>query len=86
MPDHDLKRRLFDLLEAEKTTSVSLTESYAMLPAASVSGFYFSHPRSHYFGVGRIGMDQVEDYARRSGISVEAAKSLLRPNLPIETD
>ena len=86
MPDHDLKRRLFDLLEAEKTTSVSLTESYAMLPAASVSGFYFSHPRSHYFGVGRIGMDQVEDYARRSGIAVEAAKSLLRPNLPFETD
>jgi 5-methyltetrahydrofolate--homocysteine methyltransferase len=86
MPNHDLKRRLFDLLEAEKTTGVSLTNSFAMLPAASVSGFYLSHPRSHYFGIGRIGMDQVEDYARRSGVSVEVATSLLRPNLPIETD
>lgn len=83
MPDHDLKRLLFDLLEAEKIAGVSLTESYAMLPEASVSGFYFSHPRSHYFGVGRIGMDQVEDYAARAGISIEDAKSRLSPNLPL---
>jgi 5-methyltetrahydrofolate--homocysteine methyltransferase len=80
-PDHTEKRTLFDLLDAEKKTGVTLTENFAMLPAASVSGFYFASTRAHYFGVGRIGRDQVEDYARRKGITVEEAERWLSPNL-----
>jgi 5-methyltetrahydrofolate--homocysteine methyltransferase len=80
-PDHTEKRTLFDLLSAEERAGVSLTESFAMLPAASVSGFYFAHPGSHYFGVGKIGKDQVEDYAARKGMDVEAVERWLRPNL-----
>ena len=80
-PDHTEKRTLFDLLSAEENTGVTLTESYAMWPAASVSGYYFSHPGSHYFGVGRIGRDQVEDYARRKGIARAEAERWLSPNL-----
>jgi 5-methyltetrahydrofolate--homocysteine methyltransferase len=80
-PDHTEKATLFRLLEAEARAGIRLTEGYAMLPAASVSGFYFAHPESHYFGVGRIGKDQVEDYARRQGVTVEAAERALAPNL-----
>jgi 5-methyltetrahydrofolate--homocysteine methyltransferase len=80
-PDHTTKGVLFRLLEARERTGVSLTESFAMAPAASVSGWYFSHPDSRYFGVGRIGRDQVEDYARRTGRSVAEAERWLSPNL-----
>jgi 5-methyltetrahydrofolate--homocysteine methyltransferase len=80
-PDHSEKRALFDLLEAERNASITLTESYAMLPAAAVSGFYFSHPESRYFGIGKLARDQVEDYARRKGLSVEQTERLLAPNL-----
>jgi len=86
-PDHRQKRGLFALLEAEKNAGVRLTESFAMLPAASVSGYYFSHPQSAYFGIGRIDRDQVEDYARRLGIDVASAESWLATNLaydPVE--
>jgi len=69
-PDHTEKRTLFTLLDAEKATGLKLTESYAMWPAAAVSGLYFAHPESRYFGVGKIGRDQVEDYARRTEESV----------------
>ena len=84
-PDHTEKRRLFALLDAERRTGVSLTESCAMLPASSVSGWYFSHPEAHYFGVGRIGRDQVEDYADRKRWSLDEAESWLAPNLGYET-
>jgi 5-methyltetrahydrofolate--homocysteine methyltransferase len=80
-PDHSLKPILFDLLDAPKNTGLTLTENFAMLPTAAVSGFYFGHPESEYFGVARIGRDQVEDYARRRGVSVEQAERWLRPNL-----
>src|SRR3546814_4146451 len=66
-PDHTEKRTLFDLLGAEERIGVELTESYAMWPGSAVSGLNFSHPDSRYFGLGRIGPDQVEDYARRKG-------------------
>jgi len=79
-PDHSLKTLLFDLLDAGRI-DMRLTESFAMLPAASVSGFYFAHPKSQYFGVARVGADQVEDYARRRGVSVAQAEAWLRPNL-----
>ncbi|MEO5673968.1 MAG: methionine synthase [Chitinophagales bacterium] len=80
-PDHTEKRKLFDLLEAEKNAGITLTESFAMYPASSVSGFYFSHPESKYFGVGKIEKDQVEDYAKRKGISTKEAEKWLSPNL-----
>lgn len=80
-PDHTEKATLFDLLEVEKNTGISLTESYAMYPASSVSGFYFSHPQSRYFGVGKITKDQIEDYADRKGKSVEEIEKWLSPNL-----
>jgi 5-methyltetrahydrofolate--homocysteine methyltransferase len=76
-PDHTEKRILFTLLDAEKATGVKLTENYAMWPAAAVSGFYFSHPGSRYFGVGKIGRDQVADYAARKGWTVEEAERWL---------
>ena len=85
-PDHTTKGVLFRLLEAEERAGVSLTESFAMDPAASVSGWYFSHPDSRYFGVGRIGRDQVEDYARRTGRSVAEAERWLSPNLGYDPD
>jgi 5-methyltetrahydrofolate--homocysteine methyltransferase len=75
---------LFKLLDAERHTGVSLTESYAMLPSASVSGWYFAHPESQYFGLGRIGKDQVTDYAERKGISIAEAERWLQPNLGYE--
>ncbi|MDQ3397745.1 MAG: methionine synthase, partial [Deinococcota bacterium] len=80
-PDHTEKRLLFELLEVEKTTGITLTESFAMYPTAAVSGFYFAHPESRYFGVGKIGRDQVIDYARRKGMTVEAVERWLAPNL-----
>jgi 5-methyltetrahydrofolate--homocysteine methyltransferase len=79
-PDHSVKRELFELLHAEDA-GMGLTESLAMTPAASVSGFYFSHPQSTYFNVGRIGEDQVEDLAKRRGADVGQLKRLLAPNL-----
>ena len=80
-PDHSLKSELFELLGGQKHLPVCLTESFAMLPAASVCGFYFSHPESRYFGVGQIDRDQVKDYARRRGIDVEKAEEGLSPIL-----
>ncbi len=80
-PDHSLKPILFDLLDAPANTGLTLTESFAMLPTAAVSGFYFGHPEAAYFGVARIGEDQLTDYARRSEIDLETARRWLRPNL-----
>jgi REP element-mobilizing transposase RayT len=80
-PDHAEKRTLFDLLDAENNTGIKLTESFAMHPGASVSGLYFSHPDSKYFGVGQIGRDQAVDYATRRGEAVSAAEKRLAPNL-----
>ena len=80
-PDHSLKPILFDLLDATAATGITLTESQAMLPTAAVSGFYFAHPESQYFGVATIGRDQVEDYALRRGIDLATAERWLRPNL-----
>ena len=80
-PDHSLKPTLFKLLDAHHATGISLTESFAMLPTAAVSGFYFGHPEAEYFGVARIGEDQVADYAARRGVSEDEARRWLRPNL-----
>ena len=80
-PDHSLKPVLFDLLEAEERIGITLTENFAMYPTAAVSGFYFGHPESQYFGVARIGRDQLEDYARRRGVDIATAERWLRPNL-----
>ncbi|WP_226574145.1 methionine synthase [Acuticoccus sediminis] len=80
-PDHTEKEALFRLLEAEARTGVKLTESFAMWPASSVSGLYFSHPESFYFGVGKIERDQVEDYAKRKGWDVDTAERWLAPIL-----
>ena len=80
-PDHTEKRTLFDLLGAERATGIKLTESYAMWPAAAVSGLYFAHPESRYFGVGKIGRDQVADYAARKDWSLEEAERWLAPIL-----
>ncbi len=80
-PDHTEKATLFRMLDAEAGTGIRLTESFAMWPAASVSGLYFSHPGAAYFGVGRIGRDQVEDYARRKGMDLATAEKWLAPNL-----
>ncbi len=80
-PDHTEKPTLFKLLNAEKETGIVLTESMAMFPTASVSGLYFAHPDSHYFGIGKIAKDQVEDYASRKGMSVQEAERWLGPNL-----
>jgi 5-methyltetrahydrofolate--homocysteine methyltransferase len=81
LPDHTEKRTLFDLLEAEQNAGVRLTENFAMYPAASVSGLYFSHPQSRYFSVGKIGRDQVLDYQRRKGTEISAVERWLGPNL-----
>ena len=80
-PDHTEKATLFRLLQAEDHAGMTLTESYAMTPPASVSGLYFGHPGSHYFGVGKIDLDQVEDYARRKGWDVATAERWLAPIL-----
>jgi 5-methyltetrahydrofolate--homocysteine methyltransferase len=80
-PDHSLKPILFDLLDAPANVGLTLTESFAMWPTAAVSGFYFGHPESQYFGVARVGRDQLEDYAARRGIDLATAERWLRPNL-----
>ncbi|MEC7951608.1 MAG: methionine synthase [Pseudomonadota bacterium] len=80
-PDHSLKPMLFDLLDAEANTGITLTENFAMYPTAAVSGFYFAHPEAQYFGVARIGRDQLEDYAQRRGVDMATAERWLRPNL-----
>ena len=80
-PEHSEKEKLWELLDVEKNTGMTLTSSYAMLPTASVSGWYFAHPESRYFGVAKINQQQVENYASRKGISVEQAERLLSPNL-----
>ena len=79
-PDHTEKAALFELLRAPEV-EIQLTESFAMWPASSVSGFYLAHPQSQYFAVGRIGRDQLEDYARRKGMPVAEAERWLAPNL-----
>jgi 5-methyltetrahydrofolate--homocysteine methyltransferase len=84
-PDHTEKRVLFGLLGAEAATGIVLTESFAMAPASSVSGWYLNHPDSRYFGVGKLGRDQVEDYARRKGWPVTEAERWLGPYLDYET-
>ena len=83
-PDHTEKQTLFDLLLVPETTGISLTESFAMYPAASVSGFYLAHPESAYFRVGRIQRDQIEDYAARKDTTPETCERWLAPNLGYE--
>ncbi|MGZ4739367.1 MAG: vitamin B12 dependent-methionine synthase activation domain-containing protein, partial [Ilumatobacteraceae bacterium] len=80
-PDHSEKATIFDLLEAEASIGVNLTESYAMWPGSSVSGLYLAHPEATYFAVGRIQRDQVESYAERKGVTIEAAERLLGTTL-----
>jgi 5-methyltetrahydrofolate--homocysteine methyltransferase len=80
-PDHTEKWTLFNLLDARSRTGMELTESLAMTPPASVSGLYFAHPKAHYFGVGKIEKDQVEDYARRKGWDIAEAERWLSPIL-----
>jgi 5-methyltetrahydrofolate--homocysteine methyltransferase len=80
-PDHTEKRLHFNLLEVEKNTEIQLTESMAMYPTAAVSGLYFAHPQSYYFALGKINKEQLEDYARRKGMSIEEAEKWMRPNL-----
>jgi 5-methyltetrahydrofolate--homocysteine methyltransferase len=84
-PDHTEKSKLFALLDVETRISLRLTESYAMWPAAAVSGWYFAHPSSRYFGVGKIGKDQVEDYAARKSMSLPAMEKWLSPILNYDT-
>jgi 5-methyltetrahydrofolate--homocysteine methyltransferase len=80
-PDHTEKRLLFDLLGGERQVGIELTESFAMRPAASVCGFYFSHPEARYFSLGKIGRDQVLDYHRRKGMDLTAVERWLAPHL-----
>jgi 5-methyltetrahydrofolate--homocysteine methyltransferase len=84
-PDHTLKQELFDLLDAD-SLGMTLTESFAMSPAASVSGLIFAHPASRYFTVGRIAKDQVVDYAERRGMDLADVERWLRPNLAYELE
>ncbi len=83
-PDHTEKRLLFELLDVERNAGILLTESFAMLPAAAVSGWYFAHPEARYFSVGKIGKDQAEDYARRKGMDLRTIERWLSPNLNYE--
>ncbi|HEY1140853.1 MAG TPA: vitamin B12 dependent-methionine synthase activation domain-containing protein, partial [Lysobacter sp.] len=85
-PEHSEKATLFRLLDAENNAGVKLTESFAMYPAAAVSGYYFSHPRSQYFVVGRVSKEQVEDYARRKGVSLAQAERWLASNLDYDPE
>jgi 5-methyltetrahydrofolate--homocysteine methyltransferase len=80
-PDHTEKTTLFEILKAEDNTKMHLTESLAMTPAASVSGFYFAHPQARYFGLNKISKDQVEDYAVRKNMPLEDVERWLGPNL-----
>ncbi len=85
-PDHTEKLKLWELLDVHAETGIELTESMAMWPGAAVSGWYFSHPQSQYFVVGRIGKDQVEDYAKRKGLSLRETERWLAPNLGYEPE
>jgi 5-methyltetrahydrofolate--homocysteine methyltransferase len=85
-PEHSEKRVLFDLLGATGHAGITLTDHFAMYPAASVSGYYFSHPRSQYFVVGRVSKEQVEDYARRKGVSLQQAERWLASNLDYDPE
>jgi 5-methyltetrahydrofolate--homocysteine methyltransferase len=85
-PDHTEKGALWQLLDADRTTGIRLTESFAMFPTAAVSGWYFAHPQSHYFGVGKIDRDQVADYARRTGLGLSDAERWLAPILGYDPD
>jgi len=80
-PDHSEKQKIFDLMDVPEQIGLNLTESFAMHPAAAVSGYYFAHPKSKYFVVGKLDKDQVEDYASRKEIEKEQAEKYLRPNL-----
>ena len=80
-PDHLEKKPLWELLRVEETIGVSLTESLAMWPAASVSGYYFAHPQAQYFGLGKITEDQLKDYSQRRGLPLQEARKWLNPNL-----
>jgi 5-methyltetrahydrofolate--homocysteine methyltransferase len=83
-PDHTEKYKLFNLLGGKEATGITLTESLAMYPASSICGWYFSHPQSHYFGIGKVQKDQIEDYARRKGMPVEEVERWLRSVLDYE--
>ena len=85
-PDHTEKWLLFELLDVERNTGITLTESGAMYPGSSVSGLYFAHPRAQYFGVGRIDRDQVQDYSRRKGMDPATVERWLAPNLAYEPE
>ena len=85
-PDHSEKGTLFALLDAGRHAGMSLTESFAMLPTAAVSGYYFSHPASQYFVVGRLGKDQVADYAKRKGVDLAQAERWLASNLDYDPE
>jgi 5-methyltetrahydrofolate--homocysteine methyltransferase len=82
-PDHTEKQKIWDVLKVHQAIGLSLTENFAMYPASSVSGFYFSHPDAKYFNVGKIDHDQVHDYARRKGMSLEEAQRWLAPLIGI---
>jgi 5-methyltetrahydrofolate--homocysteine methyltransferase len=85
-PDHTEKATLWRMLDPERTAGISLTESYAMFPTAAVSGFYFSHPKAHYFGVGKIDRDQAVSYAQRKGMELREAERWLAPILGYDPD
>jgi 5-methyltetrahydrofolate--homocysteine methyltransferase len=80
-PEHTEKQKLWDLLGVKNSIGLSLTENFAMTPASSVSGFYFAHPDAKYFNVGKIDRDQVRDYAKRKGMSLQEAERWLAPNI-----
>lgn len=80
-PDHTEKPLIWDLLKVEENTGIILTESYAMYPTAALSVLYFSHPESRYFGLGKINKDQLVDYAKRKGVSLQEMERWLAPNL-----
>ena len=80
-PDHTEKAKLWELLDVERSIDLKLTDSFAMFPTAAVSGFYFSHPESKYFSVGKVSRDQVESYAERKGMDIAGIERWLAPNL-----
>ena len=85
-PDHTEKALLWKLLDAEASAGIRLTDSFAMYPAASVSGWYFAHPQARYFGLGKINEDQVHDYAKRKGMDVKTVERWLSPVLGYDTE